>query len=162
MMTVAQRLLLGSAEHNRQKQEIESVTAMLFSFADHPRNWIRRHELNGRHEDLFTSFGSFEEDGCVWEVWWKGDGAKPNCFLTRCLIRIDIPEEIFQVYPMNERWPSSDAAGRYRHYTAVSGRCVSIAKAHSGLDVFIKGMRHDFPIDSRVKDFLILADSVLK
>jgi len=151
MSTLSEALLLGSAKIDAMAGDIKKITAMMFGLASHPRHWIHGATLNRRWDDLYIEFGTIEQEGCVWAVWWK-DGE----FFTRCLSR-DKRDAVVCVYGSELLEPHklkrSFESPQQTHTKLRHGNGIPIAHRH--LDVFARGMIQQFFLESKVAAFLI-------
>jgi hypothetical protein len=159
MTTLVEGLLLGSAKVDFMKDEISKLTKMLFELAGHPHMWIRASELQGKWNTFHAQFGGLDEDGCAWEIWWSEEE-----FRTRCLVyeNSERPRGIVCAYGNAEYEPHKPRKifeVQQREYKRLG--VTGIALAHSHLEVFAKGMLHDFSLGVTVAPFLAAAEQKL-
>lgn len=157
MTGLEEKLLLGSAKIDCLSKEINSLVKMLFELAEHPRLWIRAHELEGRLSQFHTTFGTLEDNGCLWDIWWE-----ENTFHARCLV-YEVEDEkqvVVCAYGRNRKEPhkpSKVILGHGTHTHQLEYRHLKaggVLEAHKYLDVLVKGMLHDFPIGIKIEPFL--------
>lgn len=136
------RLIRGSAEINRQHNEIKLITGMLFGLAKHPDLWIRAHVLERKWAAFHTRFGLLADRG-AWDVWWDG-----KSFQTRCSMQNENATSVFCLYKSADEPDALRLA--YEDMTGAGG----ILEARARLGIFVYGMMREFPLNIAVTPFL--------
>lgn len=156
MSGIAERLLLGSAVVDFKKKEVNSLTSMLLGMANHPRHWIRAAECDHDWSKFFPTFGTLEENGCEWGIFWE-DGK----FYARCLIFRPETEtkEIVCAYGASvyePNLPRKSFEKKDKEYPHLG--TMGILYAHRYLDVFAEGILREFPLMYSTAPFLKAAE----
>lgn len=139
------------------EEEINSLTKMIFGLAKSPSSWIRAYEFQPPFGEFHTKFGALDTDGCEWDLWWH-----EQVFKTRCLVYKDVDGErvIVCAYgdashePHTSHRRSWESPGPMYPSLGVAG----VLLTYRYLDVFVKGMLHDFPLGIKVEPFLEAAE----
>ena len=131
MTNIAQQLLDGSAKLNRMKGEIDAVVKMVLGMIEKEDldDWTRRCDLNGRH----TSSGwymFFRSSDCEWGISY--DERRKKIYV-RCALEISSNGRSVMYH---------DAYTTERRETV---KLEHILRVHGSLDVFIRGMKKEFP-----------------
>jgi hypothetical protein len=111
------------------------------------RNWNRFH----------AQYGGLEKDGCQWDLWWQEDK-----FCVRCLAYEDesLPRKIICVYGTPSYMPHQPRKSfepQHNEYPQLKVRAMGVVITHQYLEVFVRGMVHDFSLIEELRPFLDLA-----
>ncbi len=165
MHVTAQQLIRGSSALDRIKSELDQVTNLLFWLAhNNPKLWIRGRDLVSPHGwDFKTSFGDASDEDAIWEVWWAHGGVPASSrsgFRARCIFQAE--DGYVQAYSTAHREEELPTKYGQQFIPVTEALGIDgIQFAWENLDLFVKGMMHDFPLTIAVEPYLRAAQRSL-